>query len=121
MLVAGGLNSFGWAVYEGVDVSVEKYYPVIDELEKSINARGYGNIWQSIPNPGQHGERNLIKLDRKKDAFKNTLKLFKDIESKLRQIPDFDRCELQWNNVSMLRNKGNIQEQIIHRDQAMYE
>ena len=121
MLVAGGLNSFGWAVYEGVDVSTEEYYPVIDELEKSINARGYGSVWQSIPNPGQNGERNMIKVDRKKHVFQNTLKLFKDIECKVRQIPEFDCCELQWNNVSILRNKGNVKEEIIHRDQAMYE
>ena len=70
MLVAGGLKSFGWAVYEGVDVSEEEYYPVIDELEKSINARGYGSVWQSIPNPGQNGERNMIKVDRKNMYFK---------------------------------------------------
>ena len=121
MLVAGGLKSFGWAVYEGVDVSVEEHYLVINEMENSINARGYGNAWQSIPNPGQNGERNMIKIEKKKDLFKNTLKLFKDIELKLRQIPEFDRCELQWNKVSMLRNKGNVQEQTIHRDQATYE
>ena len=121
MLVAGGLKSFGWAVYEGIDVSVGGNYPVINELENSINARGYGSAWKLIPNPGQNGERNMIKLDRKKHVFQNTLKLFEDIESKVRQIPEFDCCELQWNNVSILRNKGNVQEQIIHRDQAMYE
>ena len=120
MLVAGGLKSFGWAVYEGVDVSQEKYYSVIDEIEKSINARGYGNVWKSIPNPGQNGERNMLKIDQKKEAFENTLNLFKDVESKVQQISEFDKSELQWNNISILRNRGNVQEQIIHRDQAKY-
>ena len=63
----------------------------------------------------------MVKIEKKKHLFKNTLKLFKDIELKLRQIPEFDRCELQWNKVSILRNKGNVQEQTIHRDQATYE
>ena len=69
MLIAGGLKSFGWGVYEGIDVSEEKFYPVIDELERSINTRGYGNAWQSIPNPGQNGEQNMLKIQRKKMSF----------------------------------------------------
>ena len=120
LLIAGGIAAYGWAVFEGVDVSNEKYYPVIDELEKSVNARGFGTAWKSINNPGKTGERNMLQIQRKKDSFPNTLELFKDIQSKLNLITGFNNCELQWDKVSILKNKGNVQEQIIHRDQANY-
>ena len=121
LLIAGGIAKYGWAVFEGVDASNEKYYPVIDELEKSVNACGFGTVWKSISNPGQTGERNMLQIQKKKDSFPNTLELFKDIQLKLNLIPGFKNCELQWDKVSILKNKGNVQEQVIHRDQANYK
>ena len=62
----------------------------------------------------------MLQIQKKKDSFPNTLELFKDIQSKLNLITGFNNCELQWDKVSILKNKGNVQEQIIHRDQANY-
>ena len=62
----------------------------------------------------------MLQIQKKKDSFPNTLEFFEDIQSQLNLISGFEKCELQQDKVSILKNKGNIQEQVIHRDQANY-
>ena len=122
--ICGDINTNGWAVYEGLDVFNHKYLNVMDEMESSINGRGVGNLWTRIHGEGNVGERKYLKFNEigttKREKFKHTLKLFKDIEEYIRQINEFEESSLKEEKFTILRNRGNTPEQLIHRDQVNY-
>ena len=123
LLIAGGLPTHGWAVFVGVDLSQNKHYGVIDEMESIVNKHGYKNHWKTIDHEERKGERQMFMCNKlgetnETSKFKATNLLFEEIQSNVRTLKHFNQCDLKFASRSILRNNKNTPEQIIHRDQT---
>ena len=123
ILIAGGLEVHGWAVYVGVDVSSIKHFGVINELEKTINKYGSKSKWKVIDKTSElTGQRKYLKfnedIEKKGANFANTNDYFQSIQNLVRHIPNFENAVLKPHSHSILRNDGNVSEQYVHRDET---
>lgn len=127
ILIAGGLEVHGWAVYAGVDVSSHNHFGVINELERTINKYGNKNKWKTIDRTTDMiteniGERKYLKfnedIEKKDTNFVSTNNYFLSIQNLVRHIPNFENAVLKTHSHSILRNDGNVSEQFVHRDET---
>ena len=116
LLIAGNLEKHGWAVYEGISVIDHDYPKLHDELCNSLDGRGFLSKWKTIHKDG--GECQYLKIHEKLDKFKTLDTFFDKIELNIRRLNGFEKSGFQKPKRLILRNKGNTQEQEIHRDQT---
>ena len=128
ILIAGCLKTHGWAVYTGVSLSDSNHFGVLDELENSINKKGYKSKWTTIDSGESKkvlGDRKYLRInpsiEKESVQFEHINSYFDSIQSTLRKIKNFDRAILKKHSRLILRNAGNASEQYVHRDEPIVE
>ena len=115
-LVAGDLKTYGWAVYEGVNIFSGEYSSALaHELDVLLRTK---QKWNNIhKNADNTAFRDQMKIEDapKKTSVQIIDTLFDDIlKNKLQRIPGFEDAGL--GSKQILRNVGDIHEQYPHCD-----